>query len=75
MIEHGSRIEPDFKGKHGQRRSAQWHDDKEFDSKRKEDFDGVEASTGCHVKVEDGMVHPVETPKHGHAMKKAAPFF
>ena len=31
----------------------------------------MEASTGCHVKVEVGMVHPVETPKHGHAMKKA----
>jgi hypothetical protein len=71
MVEHGACIQSNLKCQNGQRRSAQWDDHKEFDSKRQEDLDGMKAGPRRHVNVKIRVVHPMQPPKHRNEVKDA----
>ena len=69
MIEHGRRVQQDFKNDHGNRRGANQIDNANFQASRKQNLDRMKPGSGRDIDVDIGVMHAVKLPQRFNAME------
>lgn len=69
MIEHRGCVEHDFENQNRRRRRTNDADNRQLESKRQQDFNGVKPASGGHIEIQICVVHAMHPPQRRHCVK------
>ena len=69
VVEHGGAVQQHFEDQHCDGWRPEGCDGGKFQPHGKQNFDGMKAQAGCHIKFQIGVMHAVQTPERRHCVE------